>query len=151
MKGKFIIRKSNWIAKIFAVIFPSVILAGCPAMYGSPYASYTTRGQVTNEEGKVLQGIQVSLADYSYIDAQGMERTNWLDSVVTDRRGGYFFDTQHLESFRLIVVAKDIDGEEGGGEYMSDTIQVEKFDYKGGGTWYLGHADVEVNFKLKKK
>ncbi|HKM12829.1 MAG TPA: radical SAM-associated putative lipoprotein [Bacteroidales bacterium] len=152
MKRKLFSIKSNWVTRILAIIFPSIILSGCPiCMYGSPYATYTTRGQVTNEEGKALKGIRVSVADYTYTDPQGNELADFIDSALTDSRGGYLIDNLHLETYRLIVVAKDIDGEEEGGEYQSDTIVVDDFDFKGGDGWYSGHADVKVDFQLKKK
>lgn len=152
MKRKLSLRKSNWIAKIFALIFPSIILAGCPAMYGSPYASYSASGSVTDEEGKNLKGIQVSVGSYYYIDSLGQEQIHFSGSTLTNVQGEYQIDFSNDHLIEMIVVAEDIDGEKGGGEYQSDTLVIKDFKYKGGDTWYMGHADVKnVNFRLKKK
>ncbi|HPH53394.1 MAG TPA: radical SAM-associated putative lipoprotein [Bacteroidales bacterium] len=154
MKRKFNLRKSNWITKIFAIIFPTIILTGCPAMYGSPYASYTTSGCVTTERGRPLEGIKVSVSDHSYTDSLGQKELYFAGYAITDGNGEYVIDFNSDFMVDMIVIAEDIDGEEGGGEYQNDTIIVERvFEYKGGGyAFYGGHADIpDINFKLKKK
>ena len=121
-------------------------------MYGSPYATYTISGHVTNESDVVLRGIEVSVGDYYYIDSLGNKCVDFVYSARSDGRGGYLIDNMHFESYKLIVVAKDIDGEQGGGEFESDTLVVRDFKYKDEGLWYSGHADIdEINFILKKK
>ncbi|NMB36594.1 MAG: hypothetical protein GX993_00955 [Bacteroidales bacterium] len=152
MKRKLTFRKSNLIAKIFALIFPSIILTGCPAMYGAPHASYSASGSVTDEAGKRLKGIQVSVGGHYYTDSLGQEQIHFSDSTLTNLQGEYHIDLTYDHLMEMIVVAEDIDGEKGGGEYQSDTLVIKDFKYKGGSTWYLGRADVKgVNFRLKKK
>ncbi len=152
MQRKFILKKSNWITKVFAILFPSIILTGCPAMYGSPYASYTTSGCVTNEKGRPLQGIKISSGGYFYTDSLGQEQIHFDGSAITDVRGEYLIDLSHSHLVEMIVVAEDIDGERGGGEYQSDTLVIKDFKYKGGKGWYSGHAKIkDANFRLKKK
>ncbi len=154
MKRTLILRKSNWIMKIFALIFPTIILTGCPAMYGSPYASYTTSGSVTTERGRALEGIKVSVSDHSYTDSLGQKELYFAGYAITDSNGKYVIDFNSDFMVDMIVIAEDIDGEAGGGEYQSDTVIVEKvFNYWGGGSGlYGGHTDIpDINFKLKKK
>jgi putative lipoprotein (rSAM/lipoprotein system) len=152
MKRKLILRKSNLIAKIFAIIFPSIVLAGCPAMYGSPSASYTTSGCVRSDEGKLLQGVKVSVGGHPYTDSLGQKQIHFEGSALTNSQGEYRVDIHTFPLTEMIVVAEDVDGEQGGGEFESDTLVVKDFKYKGEGLWYSGHADIdEINFILKKK
>jgi putative lipoprotein (rSAM/lipoprotein system) len=152
MKRKSVLRKSNWIAKIFAIIFPSIVLAGCPAMYGSPSASYTTSGCVRSDEGKLLQGVKVSVGGHLHTDSLGQKQIRFEGSALTNSQGEYRVDIHTFPLTEMIVVAEDIDGEQGGGEFEGDTLVVKDFKYKGEGLWYSGHADVdEINFRLRKK
>ena len=152
MKRKLTLSKSNFIAKVFAIIFPSVILTGCPGMYGTPSASYTTSGHVRSEEGRPLQGIKVSVGGHPYKDSLGQHQIRFEGSALTDVQGNYQVDIRSFPLMEMIVVAEDVDGEECCCEYQSDTLVLKDFKYKDEGVWYSGHAKVsDVNFRLKKK
>jgi putative lipoprotein (rSAM/lipoprotein system) len=154
MKRKFSLRKSNWIVRIFAIIFPSIILTGCPVVYDSPVESYTTSGCVTTERGRALEGIKISVCDHSYTDSLGQKEFYFAAYTITDSNGKFVVDFNSDFMVDMIVIAEDIDGEAGGGKYQNDTITVEKvFNYWGGGSGrYGGHTDIpDINFKLKKR
>ena len=107
-----------------------------------------------NRKGRPLEGIKVSVSDHSYTDSLGQKELYFAGYAITDSHGKYVIDFTSDFMVDMIVIAEDIDGEEGGGEYQNDTIIVERvFEYKGGGyAFYGGHADIpDINFKLKKK
>ncbi|MBP7754100.1 MAG: radical SAM-associated putative lipoprotein [Bacteroidales bacterium] len=153
MKRKLSSIKSNLFTRLLAFIFPSIILAGCPiGMYGTPSASYTTSGHVRSEEGRPLQGIKVSVGGHPYKDSLGQHQIRFEGSALTNVQGEYQVDIRSFPLVEMIVIAEDVDGEEGGGEYQSDTLVLKDFKYKDEGVWYSGHAKVsDVNFNLKKK
>ncbi len=121
-------------------------------MYGSPSASYTTSGHVRSEEGVPLQGIKVSVGGHPYKDSLGQNQIRFEGSALTNTQGEYRVDIHAFPLTEMLVVAEDVDGEQGGGDFESDTLMVKDFKYKGEGLWYSGHAEVDnINFRLKKK
>lgn len=120
-----------------------------PVMYGSPTVEFQLKGNVTDEDGKAVQGIKVKV-----------QKHNWLniDSVKTDANGKYQlplildgFTQKDLNRCKLIV--EDTDGAENG-EFENDTINLEGAEakkIKDGEGWFNGAYEVNVDVKLKKK
>ena len=116
----------------------SFVVTSC---YGAPYAELSAEGRVTDEAGKPLQGIRVSLhhreyGPYTFTDADGrfafQDGERWTDV-------DFFYE--------------DVDGILNGGEYAPDstmkvkTVQIENGD----GRWDLGKFEATDQKVLKKK
>jgi putative lipoprotein (rSAM/lipoprotein system) len=142
-----LIKSVNW---ILAGILSILGFSGCdikkvePVEYGSPYATFSLRGKVTDKDGKPVEDINIKL---------GFPETSYYDSVYTNKEGDYsmMFDCYHIEEFNII--ASDIDGDLNG-SYQNDTIQVkitdEDYYEKGSGNWNHGSAAKEVDIVLKE-
>jgi len=126
-------------------------------MYGVPLAEYQIRGQVTDEAGTPVQGIKTSVKIIiGSPSADGEKEIYARDSVQTDASGKYdisFSTAPRNRETKLIV--EDIDGEANGGEFLSDTLDI---DYEkavkvkeGKGGWNWGIYEVSQDIKLKKK
>lgn len=120
--------------------------------YGCPHADYIFKGQVTDEAGTPIQGIKTSLKEFFGENAQYI---GTVDSVLTDASGKYQMGYNGMWSLSTKLVVEDIDGEANGGEFLSDTLDV---DHKkalktkeGDGRWYEGVFEVSQDVKLKKK
>ena len=120
-----------------------------PVMYGAPTVEFQLKGNVTDEDGKAVQGIKVKVQEHNWLN---------IDSVKTDANGKYQlplildgFTQKDLNRCRLIV--EDTDGAENG-EFKNDTInlngaEAKKIKDKDG--WFNGAYEVNVDVKLKKK
>jgi hypothetical protein len=115
--------------------------------YGAPSVEYLVSGTITDEAGTPLQGIQVTAPYGSIFDSQSGQ------IVQTDAAGG--FALKEFSSMRgRNVIIEDVDGEANGGEFLSDTLNVEelpKTQIAKGEGWYVGKFEVTANVKLKKK
>lgn len=119
--------------------------------YGSPYSKYIVKGTVTSDADKPLKGIQVIV------------RRAWnnhpmdADTVYTDEKGT--FNTGELGTGGIgmqKVYFNDIDGDENGGAFKSDSLalkdmtvkQLEKAEH-----WYTGKFEYspEEPIKLSKE
>jgi putative lipoprotein (rSAM/lipoprotein system) len=112
--------------------------------YGSPYATFSFHGKVTNKTGNPVKDIKIEVTHQGY---------PVMNPMLTDDLGGYSMtvSTFHDENFQLIV--SDIDGE-ANGSYKNDTIQVTitKDDYyEQGEGWNRGSAAKKVDVLLKDK
>jgi putative lipoprotein (rSAM/lipoprotein system) len=121
-------------------------------MYGVvPVAEYQIRGQVTDEAGTPVQGIKTSVKIImSSPSADGKKEIYARDSVLTDASGKYdisFATTPGNPETKLIV--EDIDGEANGGEFLSDTLDIdyEKAVHMDDSYRY----ELNMNVKLKKR
>lgn len=126
---------------------------GTPVEYGAPTVEFQLKGNVTDEDGKAVQGIKVKVQEY-------FENNNVfnIDSVRTDANGKYQlplildgFTQKDLNRCKLIV--EDTDGAENG-EFKNDTINLngaEAKKIKDGEGWFNGAYEVNVDVKLKKK
>ncbi|MBP5799431.1 MAG: radical SAM-associated putative lipoprotein [Prevotella sp.] len=133
----------------------SLDMYGTPVTeYGTPYAEYRVKGQVTDESGVPINGIKTSAKNIVISSISG-EHGFGLDSVQTDASGQFavsFRCSPRNSETKLIV--EDIDGAANGGEFLSDTLDVE-FDKavqttKGDG-WYEGSFEITQDVKMKKK
>lgn len=116
--------------------------------YGTPYAKFQVKGKVTDEAGKALKNIQVVVregwnnvpwdADTVYTDAKGEFQSNELSGVSIDKQQVYFHD---------------VDGDENGGTFKSDSIKLidleKKTVEKGSGGWYQGTFEFSTSKPVK--
>lgn len=120
-----------------------------PVMYGAPTVEFQLKGNVTDEDGKAVQGIKVKVQEHNWLN---------IDSVKTDVNGKYQLpiritasNEKGLKYCRLTV--EDTDGAENG-EFKNDTINLngaEAKKIKDGEGWFNGAYEVNVDVKLKKK
>lgn len=106
--------------------------------YGTPEATYRILGQVTDDEGKPIEGIQVEM--------YGSKDTTDGNGAYDVSRRVIFYDTMTVEYC-------DIDSTVNG--FYADTsvaVSFREAPYIGGdGDWYSGTATVVQDVKLKKK
>jgi putative lipoprotein (rSAM/lipoprotein system) len=78
-----------------------------------------------------------------------------MDSIQTNETGGYRLGYTGLPQTGIKLIVEDIDGEANGGEFISDTLDVD-FNKavqtkEGDGRWYGGVYEITQDVKLKKK
>jgi len=118
--------------------------------YGTPTVDFHVVGQVTNAEGKPIEGIRVTTRGYFNFHDGTTEQTTF-----TDKDG--HFATKEMRSISIDpmmrVVFEDVDGEANGGEFAADSVSAEamakKKVKKGDGNWYDGKYELTANAKLK--
>lgn len=123
------------------------------AEYGVPYATYMVEGTVTDEANNPIQGIKTSIkgifpnGDKVYVDA--------VDSVLSDASGKYQLRYRGMDRPEYKLIVEDIDGEANGGEFLSDTLDIEYGKAvkvkNGDGAWNGGEYQIQQAVKLKKK
>ena len=122
---------------------------GAPVEYGCPHADYVVKGTVTDEAGNPIQGIKVTVPNGS----TSAHHSEPYQSTLSNADGSFKLDEFSSMSGDFMYI-EDIDGEENGGEFMNDTINVNQLPMtqveKGSG-WYTGKYHVTANIKLKKK
>lgn len=161
------IRKPRKIG-FFAMLLALLGIGGCQSLeeadekvgeltmvaYGVPTVHYTIKGKVTDEKGKALEGIQVSVKSRRHGDNR-----SWYSDIIfpitSDSKGKWEAEPRAMPTDTLQIVFTDIDGAANGGEFAADSIRVpvkiEK-DPKNNDAWYVGDAKVDVpTVKLKKK
>lgn len=112
--------------------------------YGTPITRFHVKGKVTDDAGEALKNIQVVVrqgwnndpqdADTIYTDANGEFQSNELSCVGIGEQKVYFHD---------------VDGEENGGTFKSDSVRLsgmEKKQMENGSGWYNG----KFEFSMKK-
>ena len=143
------IRFNRWYNAVLSTLLTMLGFGACSdsvVEYGTPNADFQIKGQVTYEGGIPIPGIRVR-APYSYID--GSEGQN----VLTDENGRFELDEFHSMLYGKLYV-EDIDGEDNGGEFQSDTIDIwdlPKKEVEKGSGWYEGKYEVTANINLKLK
>ena len=144
------VRFNRWYNAVLAALMSMLGYESCslnsPDEYGTPTVDYQVKGFVTDLLGTPIQGIKVR-APYSYIDGSEGQ------SVLTDENGRFELDEFHSEYNDKLIV-EDIDGEDNGGEFQSDTIKVwdlPKKQIEKGSGWYEGKYEVTAKIKLKLK
>ena len=126
---------------------------GTPVEYGAPHADYIVKGLVTDEADFPVQGIKTSLKQVDKTEVGTI--TFGMDSIQTNETGGYRLGYTGLPQTGIKLIVEDIDGEANGGEFISDTLDVD-FNKavqtkEGDGRWYGGVYEVTQDVKLKKK
>ena len=144
------VRFTRWYNALLSALLTMLGFESCsqygPDEYGTPTVDYQVKGFVTDLLGTPIQGIKVR-APYSYID--GSEGQN----VLTDENGRFELDEFHSMLYGKLYV-EDIDGEDNGGEFQSDTIDIwdlPKKEVEKGSGWYEGKFEVNANIRLEKK
>ena len=144
------VRFNRWYNALLSALLAMLGYESCslnsPDEYGTPTVDYQVKGFVTDLLGTPIQGIKVR-APYSYID--GSEGQN----VLTDENGRFELDEFHSMLYGKLYV-EDIDGEDNGGEFQSDTIDIwdlPKKEVEKGSGWYEGKYEGTANIKLKLK
>ena len=153
------VRFYHWYNAVLTALL-SMLGYGCSSdpmremeMYGCPTADYIVKGQVTDEVGAPVQGVKTSLKQRIKTDAGTV--TFGIDSIQTNETGSYQFKSMDnwVQDIKLIV--EDIDGEANGGEFLSDTLDIDfgkaVQTKKGDGEWYGGVFEITQDVKLKKK
>ena len=116
-------------------------------MYGVPITAYQIKGQVTDEAGTPVQGIKVS-QKLIFLSAEGKKDILGIDSILTDTSGRYQLNSYGSNNYKKLFV-EDVDGEANGGEFLSDTLDIDfekavktddKYSY-----------ELNMDIKLKKK
>ena len=129
-----------------------------PVEYGVPTVDYRVIGEVKDESGKPLQGIQVIVKDkYLYNKNGDYEHTynHEGDTVYTDAKGA--FQSAKIQSggiYQQRVVFDDVDGEANGGEFRTVDMSIKDLDskqIKKGGDWYEGEYELSTKVQMKKK
>lgn len=118
--------------------------------YGTPTVDFHVVGQVTNAEGKPIEGIRVTTRGYYDFNDGTMEQTTY-----TDKEGRYA--TKEVKSIGIDpgikVVFEDVDGEANGGLFAADSVSsgamAKEKVKKGDGNWYGGGYELTANAKLK--
>lgn len=118
--------------------------------YGTPTVDFHVVGQVTDAEGKPIEGIRVITRGYYDFNDGTMEQTTY-----TDKEGRYA--TKEVKSIGIDpgmkVVFEDVDGEANGGLFAADSISSDAMAKekvkKGDGNWYEGGYELTANAKLK--
>lgn len=118
--------------------------------YGTPTVDFHVVGQVTDAEGKPIEGIRVTTRGYYDFNDGTMEQTSY-----TDKEGRYA--TKEVKSIGIDpgmkVVFEDVDGEANGGLFAADSISSDAMAKekvkKGDGNWYGGEYELTANAKLK--
>lgn len=120
--------------------------------YGVPYADYLIKGSVTNEAGQPVRGIKTSLK--SVFDNENEHYVLGLDSFETDYSGYYQLKYVGTKDRSLKLIVEDVDGEAHGGEFLSDTLDIDyenAVKMKEGSNWYEGAYNITQHVTLKKK
>jgi len=132
---------------------------GPPVEYGEPHADYKLVGTVRAEDtSEPLKGIQVKYRRYVYTDNDGIE--HFTDrTFLTDAEGkieasfGEFPMSDGMDKPEIVL--EDIDGEEGGGKFQSDTLRTGYYnvslDDSKQDSWYMGTYTLSFDAKLKKE
>ena len=153
------VRFYHWYNAVLTALL-SMLGYGCSSdpmremeMYGCPTADYIVKGQVTDEVGAPVQGVKTSLKQRIKTDAGTV--TFGIDSIQTNETGSYQFKSMDYWAQDIKLIVEDIDGEANGGEFLSDTLDIDfgkaVQTKKGDGEWYGGVFEITQDVKLKKK
>ena len=125
------------------------------AMYGALVIKYSVKGNVTDEDGNPIKNIKASVKTGPY-DEEGTPYYP-IDSTMTDAHGQFAIDFPYnnISGGRHKLILEDIDGEENGGEFQSDTLSLDQLEPKqiepSSGAWDAGKYELTANIRLKKK
>lgn len=122
-------------AKMYGSPIPDIVCE-----YGCPHAELKIEGKVTDKASKPIQGIQVGV--------QGVV-------AQTDEQGKFLIgDNSFFPGTDVTLRAEDIDGENNGGLFKSQEVNVKLTKVKeGDGRWYDGafEAEAPVEIVLEKE
>jgi putative lipoprotein (rSAM/lipoprotein system) len=111
-----------------------------PPEYGVPHARYSIKGSVTDTLGVPIPGIEIRIKTDHGAPIEEKE-------IYTNKEGGFDATYTSFPREKLILTAKDVDGETNG-SFQTDSVEVvfNKDDYyeEGDGHWYDGAAKKEL-------
>ena len=113
-------------------------------MYGTPTVNYQSKVKVTDQEGKPVEGLQVSIRedkDKELTDNQGV-------ATIEGRYTGGYVDHE------VTFMVKDVDGEKNGiVTDLSKSEKITKADFinKGDGSWNNGTVKKDISLKVERK
>ena len=152
------VRFNRWYNAVLSVLLGLLGFEACdpvdeygasPVEYGTPFAHYEVKGQVTDEAGNPIQGIQISAIS-------GVFDSQLYQTVTSDETGHYTLSERQLfvgDDDRIEF--KDIDGEANGGLFQDTTLNMRDMPMEktanGDNHWNSGTYKVNGNVKLKKK
>lgn len=115
--------------------------------YGSPYANYEIKGKVVNRQNVPIPNIQIAFSDSL------PDRGRPYATINTDTNGEFLWKTDAFPGVTFKLVAKDMDGNENGGLFATDSTFVSFKDakYENGDRWYKGEAKQEITIVMNEQ
>lgn len=147
----YLLRSINWvIAGLLSLIgyscSDSALDNDLILMYGTPYGTFELKGKVVDRQNRPIPNIQIQVRD-------SVPSRGWMkcDTVYSDSKGEINMEIRDFPGLTYQVVVSDIDDDENGGHFASDTsfINSGQIKYVGGdGAWNRGKATAEVHITL---
>ena len=127
-------------------------------MYGQPQADFKTVGNVSDESGKPIKGISVTVKYHWHIPNQPWviydQNDFYQDSnVKTDDKGTYQLSESIMDlPTDVTLVFEDIDGPENGGDFApAEATPSITQTRDASGAWFLGAYEAKADVVMKKK
>jgi putative lipoprotein (rSAM/lipoprotein system) len=119
---------------------------GGMSMYGTPTASFEVKGRVTDDSGDPVRDIKIVVKEDAAYDYE-------IGVGITDAHGYYSVRGSWSGSNSFNIATEDIDGEKNGGEFATESVEIEikKEDYIGGEGWNRGKVTKNADFELELK
>ncbi|MDE5677447.1 MAG: radical SAM-associated putative lipoprotein [Phocaeicola sp.] len=118
-----------------------------PCEYGTPYVKFQVKGKVVSDKDMPLEGIQVIVRQEWNNDAA------YADTVYTDEKGEFMTDELNTVGIeKQKVYFNDVDGDEHGGTFRSDSVSITAMDRKEmeeGKGWYRGKYEFVTREPVK--
>lgn len=141
----------NFMGRLSAMLLALLGFSACdeysgkdaPVMYGTPSGSYEIKGKVATEGGAPVEDATITVS--------GAVSNNPNETFVgeSDANGAYTVNGYGFPNKLVKVVCRPADDLL---EPDSSFIELKYIDDgKGVDSWYEGHADATVNFKLRSK
>ena len=124
--------------------------------YGSPYVDFQVKGQVTDESGKPIEGIRVTIENETYgfsVNHDGVWKYSFADTVYTDADGRFVSREINDGSIYGKIFFEDIDGP-ANGSFLPDSANLENLEQKqieDEDGWYNGKFEVNVQQELERE
>lgn len=113
-----------------------------PCMYGTPIVEFSVKGRVLDADANPIPNIEVTCA-------------NTYGKAVTAEDGTFHYKNEDIgfEMTDVVLTFTDVDGEENGGDFETEDVQVSLTQIDAGdGNWDCGeYSAEEVEVVLKKK
>lgn len=124
--------------------------------YGSPYVDFQVKGQVTDESGKPIEGIRVTIENETYgfsVNQDNMWKHSFADTVYTDADGRFASHEIEAGYIHGKIFFEDIDGP-ANGSFLPDSANLEDLEQKqieDEDGWYNGKFEVNVQQELERE
>ncbi len=118
-----------------------------PAEYGTPYASFSIKGKVTDEQNHPVPNVRILVRT-----PDSSEEWIKADTLYSDQQGAFLFEKADFPVSKYKFIISDTDGEANGGFFANDTtiLALNREDYRNGHRWFQGSVDKEIQITLKK-